>query len=96
MLLPLHRRCILGNKDEDCSRFAMRQMMEVLARKIMNLYSDITTPPEIEDVERTVIQSVDEINENKYSNIWSTPTCYPPLKLFPREVVHLLCSIDKD
>lgn len=36
MFLPLHCICIPGEKDADCSQFAMLQFVDVFARQLLN------------------------------------------------------------
>lgn len=68
-LLKLHRRFLLGNKDEDCLKFGILQLEEVFARQLLNPESDIFGTTRLEDVERLLRHSVDMINAMMYVDI---------------------------
>lgn len=96
MLLSQHRRCILGDIDPKCHKFAMRQLVEVYARQLLNVESDITGPKELEHAATVFLRQVDRINAGKMQKTWNVPAGYSPMQTFPPEVVHYICSTYRD
>lgn len=96
VFLPLHMRCIIGDVDDDCSKFAKMKLVEAFARQLLKPESDITGTAALQNAAMLLLHPADNINSKKYSNIWSTPPVYPPFQLFLPEVIRFLCSIHKD
>ena len=96
MLLPQHRRCVLGDLDPTCHKFGMQQLVEVYARQLLNEESDITGDDELLRDARLFLHSMDRINAAKLRKQWNTPPGCPPMQNFPPEVVHYLCTLHKD
>ena len=96
MLLPQHRRCVLGDVDPACHKFRMQHLVEVYARQLLNEESDITGDDDLLKGARLFLHAMDRINAAKLRKQWNTPPRCPPMQSFPPEVVHYLCSLHKD
>lgn len=94
--LLLHRRCTLGDKWEDCNKYAMTQLVDVFARQLLNPESDRTVTTDMEDATWFLEQKMDVINVKRANHVWWTAQGYPPLKQFPPEVVRFLCPYHQD
>ena len=96
MSLPLHRRCIMGDKDPNCGKFAMRQLVEVYARQLLSDESDIEESDALKKVADTYAHQMDKINAMKDMAVWDIPKGYTPMTSFPPTLVNFISSTFQD
>lgn len=82
MLLPEHRRCIIGNNEPDHGAQAIVQLLEVFVLQMLNDNSDITGAPDLVNAKRLFTQEVERVKVNNYRNYSSIPKGYQPVKVF--------------
>ena len=92
MSLLSHRRCIMGDQDERCGKFSMRQLVEVYARQILNEESDITGTDDLKACAATYVHQMDKINALKDISVWEIPKGYTPMQAFPPTLVNFIGS----
>lgn len=96
MMLPLHRRCIMGDIDPSCAKFSMKQLVEVYARQVIDDISDINVDEGLKEAAKLFVGKMDRINALKHSKVWHVAPGHSTMQRFPPELVHFISCYYQD
>lgn len=91
MLLPQHRRCILGDKEPELEAHSMVRRIPQTSNLERRLES-IVTPEFVQSV-LLFSKEVERLNSKKYSNALSIPKVHLPVQIFLQELVQFFSAV---
>lgn len=80
----------------DCNKYLMRQLLEVFERHPLDPECEFTGRIELEETTKLLLKKLAVTIAKNASSMWSSPSCHTPLQLYRPELVHILCSIDRE
>lgn len=95
MLLPLHRLCVVSDRDHAGKKYVVKTLVEVFGRQVRNKNSEITGSYEMNVAALTLFQVLYVLRSRNKVYCWTCPLGLSAMRKFTLHIHHFFSSYYK-